>query len=138
MRGMILCLFLTCVPPAPAATDVTPPAATGVPATAPATAPPISPDVRKVPGLVTRPSQGAGANPDIAARAAVRSAAEAELLASLVPRPLTEEELRATTRTLGTGSNSQSAVDALVQSYEAATKDAYAEALRSIRSRMSA
>jgi hypothetical protein len=84
------------------------------------------------------PVHGEEANPGQAERAALRDVSERELLAELVPPPIPSDEIRALAARLGAGADAGSALDAYVQRYEAATKDAHARAAADVRPRLAA
>ncbi|MFO0961761.1 MAG: hypothetical protein U0625_02520 [Phycisphaerales bacterium] len=118
----------------------------GAPAGAPATTPPAG---AAGPGAATpasgapapHPATGAGAhgddaNPDRGGRAALRESAEREMLAELVPPPLLPEEIRTMAQRLGAGKDAETAVDAIVSTYERATADAYTRATTAVRARL--
>jgi hypothetical protein len=134
MIAALASALLLCVPPAAGQAPAgTPAPAKPAPAPAPAppadTAPPMPP---------MRPTHGEGSNPDGEARAAARAAAESDLLITLVPPPLTAEELRAVSKQLGAGAGSENAVDASVQRYESLTATKYDAARLSVRARLAA
>lgn len=84
------------------------------------------------------PVHGEEANPGQAERAALRDVSERELLAELVPPPIPSDEVRALAARLGAGADAASALDAYVQRYELATKDAHARAAADVRPRLAA
>ena len=139
MIAALASALLLCVPPAagqapagtptpakPAATKPAPPAAPAPPADTTPAMPPM------------RPTHGEGSNPDAEARAAARAAAESDLLITLVPPPLTAEELRAVSKQLGAGADSTEVVEALVQRYESITTARHDAARLSVRARLAA
>ncbi|NBQ14417.1 MAG: hypothetical protein EBU31_07355, partial [Proteobacteria bacterium] len=142
MIAALASALLLCVPPAagqaPAGTPAPEkPAASKAAASAPPAAP--APPADNEPAMPPmRPTHGEGSNPDGEARAAARAAAESDLLVTLVPPPLTPEELRAVSKQLGAGAGSEDAVDASVQRYESLTATKYEAARLSVRARLAA
>jgi len=142
MIAALASALLLCVPPAagqaPAGTPAPEkPAASKAAASAPPAAP--APPADNEPAMPPmRPTHGEGSNPDGEARAAARAAAESDLLVTLVPPPLTPEELRAVSKQLGAGAGSEDAVDASVQRYESLTATKYGAARLSVRARLAA
>ena len=143
MLVAILSAALVTVPPAAGAPGTTPP--TQAPASPPSedaatpdaqsTAAP-TPTPAEAP--TARPAHGSGANPSRDARSAARATAESELMATLVPAPLTVEEMRATATALGAHTGIQDSLDALMLQYESLTKTPYASASAAVSARLSA
>lgn len=99
------------------------------PAPAQAPVPPPPPD---------RPAHGEGSNPDIDRRDASRAAREDELVADLVPGPISAEAIRTMARELGAAKGPSEAIDALVTQYESQVAKEHARALLQVRGRLGA
>lgn len=85
-----------------------------------------------------RPAHGPGSNPDPDARDTARARAEDELVADLVPEPMSADAMRALARDLGLAASAAEAVDAQVREYAAQTSTAHEAARRAVRARVGA